>query len=254
MTLADLPSFAANCSAQATSLTSGRQTLPDVALYDYFTNVRACVHHWRKTLAVVSESAKPTTELIDLLHRILVMESVVRVWGTALAEYGRCSGRYSSHSIARRSVEDHVALASQLVRRIRERSDEWSDVDDIETRIRSLDQVQRLVHRWTDLLIGQISVPDGEVHFAFDADRASEFRQTRSPHEYESSGGVLWTLIAAGIQGAFQNTVLTELRLSDHELQLVCSILASFPTRVDDQAGPSTLLRMPEFLRHAAWN
>ena len=165
-------------------------------------------------------------ELADLAERILVGEILNRVWVTTLISWDRRYNTKCAEPIARNVMLGHMLTRHQVLSVIQKSG--W--VND-EQRHR-IEQVNRRVQRWSDMLTSHLLHRYDLWDLAYDEDRARDFADSNLRQNINDPKSRVWNLILVGLRLAFpdrgNDTVLT----TDLDREIIRAVIATFPARM----------------------
>lgn len=232
MTLRHLAELSALVALQGEQWIVLRQPLSDAILGQYLQSARERQLGWRTasqriTLSTPRDGVVRAGEWLDLLAEVLVTELLTRVWSAVLCAGDDWRGAVHAGPIARHVLAQVLeARTQQLSRLVHE---ECSPVGTL----LEADLLRRKFDRWTDLLIGELSVKYDVVEFAVDRSRASEFR-AQSGSATLSTAAVTRKLLTAGLRRAVGERSSCRETAAPHRdiLHLVLTTLPNTPLDV----------------------
>ncbi|MCA9056339.1 MAG: hypothetical protein KDA75_21070 [Planctomycetaceae bacterium] len=204
MTLRQLAEMSAIVALHGESVIRCGTPVSDRCLGTYFRHARDRHRSWRSILATISETGQDdidevTARLKSLLAEVLATEMLTRVWSAVLSASDMHCQVVHSDPIARHVLVGVLETRSQLLSQLLNGS-----CRPIGTLVQA-DLLRRKCDRWTDLLIGELSLRDDVSRFAVNPARAREFCEQSCGSPY-SERQVTWTLLSAGLCQAVPDT------------------------------------------------
>lgn len=168
------------------------------------------------------------SELADFFEEVFVSELLFRVWGAVLTAADQESGQVRGEPIARRVLIDTLFVRRDALAIIAD-----SDFQSHPELLRC-EKVRRKVERWSDVLIGHLTLRYDVNDFAFSAERCRDFGIEQLEQEVLDSRSAVWEMILTGLRLAFPSTQAMFSPTSDDHRRLISSILTAFPPAAFD--------------------
>ena len=166
----------------------------------------------------------------SLVDEILVTDILTRVWATVLAASDLNRGSRDATPIARHTFNGHLDVRNRALRLV------LHDLQMPAAEVARVDRLRRKAERWTDILIGHLTLNFQLDEFAHEPERAVEFGEGQIHEILRATDEPLWEFILTGIRLAFtqqQETVPSE----EWNQGIVRSVLGSFPADSFDEFG-----------------
>ncbi len=219
-------------------------------LANYWTASKCRLDRWQRTLRPTArmDDASPVgigfKSLRGVIEEILLSEVLTRVWTGFLLAHVRSSERDESESVARSVLMGHLESRHRALGLLMHAA----GVPIAEAVV--VNQLRCKAERWTDLLLGQLSVPCDLSELAVDAQRVRDFALD---HETDAAEHLAqrWSLLLASLRQAFPITRLPQSPNSDLNERIAASVLACFPSEAFESTGLFHSLWMVR-LRYAA--
>ena len=235
MKLAHTAEFAAMISAHADQFIRDSASLPDWALGRFHKYSRTRMHRWMRAVSIAESrylNSEPVPgeaadrDLADLAERILIGEILNRVWVTTLISWDRRYNTKCAEPIARNVMLGHMLTRHQVLSVIQKSG--WVTE---EQRCR-IEQVNRSVQRWSDMLTSHLLHRFDLWDLAYDEDRARDFAESNLRQNICDPQSRVWNLILVGLRLAFPERRNDSVLTTDLDREIIRSVIATFPPRM----------------------
>jgi hypothetical protein len=239
ISLRQIAETAAFASARSAFLLEDRMPVSQEHLQNYWKCCRGRMLDWLRRLETLSgeancvspdehlamwESARP------LVDEILVTDVLTRVWATVLVASDLNRGSRDATPIARHTFNGHLDARNRALRLV------LHDLQLPISEVARVDRLRRKAERWTDILIGHLTLNFQLDEFAHDPERAVEFGEGQIREILQATDEPLWEFVLTGIRLAFaqqQDAAPSEA----WNQSIVRSVLGSFPADSFDEFG-----------------
>ena len=183
--------------------------------------------------------------LKSVLEEILTSEVLTRVWTAMLAAFDQRRGCDEHSPIARTILLGHSEARHRALLLL-VHGPGVSSHDAL-----TLNRLRRRAERWTDLLIGHLSIEHDVSEFSANPALAREFAEDFRHHRGWSLDGQAWPLAMASLRAAFRQGISDRCPNSDLNRQIAAGVLACLPPDLFDSTGLLQSLWMAR-ITHAA--
>ncbi len=247
----ELVELAAILSAQGPLLVRQTQGISPQGVQQYWTASKCRLDRWTRNLKSFAADAAlidATATRINwpyvrgVLEEILTGEVLTRVWSAILR---LCDQKHKVHemeSVGRSILIGHME-ARHRVLMLLVRGPGVNAAGAVK-----LNSLRRRAERWTDLLVGHLAQLGDVAEFAFDPDRAKEFRDDLRLQANEPGTHQAWPLLQASIRSAFQTGMAPISPNEDINGQIASAILSCFPGDLFDSTGQFRSLWMERMM------
>lgn len=229
---------------------SGRQ-LSDEALVQYWSASKCRLQSWSKSLKhlaaagpaeirpphwLASGGATATdpstvTSINGVLAEILTSEVLTRVWAATATAHDRRRNTGDVEPIVRSVYAGHLEARNRTLVMLA-RGPGISTHDAV-----TLNRLRRRAERWTDLLLGRVTLDADVSEFTFDTELARDFAHDfRGQHAWQR-GGQAWSLALASLRASFRGEPKTTTGNEALNEQIASAVLACFGRELFDSAG-----------------
>ncbi|MGH7192657.1 MAG: hypothetical protein ACREJM_03880 [Candidatus Saccharimonadales bacterium] len=254
----DFVELAALVADNSSGLIEAGHRLSDEALVQYWSASKCRLQCWSKSLkqlaAAGSAEIQPphwlgsggmtatdplsATTINGLLAEILTSEVLTRVWAATATAHDRRRNAGDVEPIVRSVYAGHLEARNRTLV-VLARGPGISTHHAV-----ALNRLRRRAERWTDLLLGRVTLDADVSEFTFDAEVAREFAHDfRGQHTWQR-GGQAWSLALASLRASFHDEPKTITGNEALNEQIAAAVLGCFGRELFDSAG------LP--LKHAA--
>lgn len=258
----DFVELAALVADNASGLIESRRQLSDEALVQYWSASKCRLQSWSKSLKhlaaagpaeiqpphwLTSGGATATdpstvTSINGVLAEILTSEVLTRVWAATATAHDRRRNTGDVEPIVRSVYAGHLEARNRTLV-ILTRGPGISTHDAV-----ALNRLRRRAERWTDLLLGRVSLDADVSEFTFDVELARDFAHDfRGQHAWQR-GGQAWSLALASLRASFHGEPKTNTGNEALNEQIASAVLACFGSELFDSTGlprPRSLEQLP---------
>jgi hypothetical protein len=196
------------------------------ALHRYWAASKCRMDRWNRSLKTADRgpprSASQPGSLYSVVEEILASEVLTRVWTAVLAGHDRLMGRQEAEIIALSVFSAHQEARRRALKLLID----GPGIDAYESL--QLNRLRRRAERWSDLLVGHLTVGADVGEFAVHPERAAQFGA-----DMKTTGNGMnetaWQLTMASLRAAFRYGLTCHAPNSDSNAQIAASILACFP-------------------------
>ncbi len=238
MHVRELVELAALVSYHGPALVAGHGKLSPAGLEQYWTASRCRLERWSRGLKELTPTAAPlamngpgTRNACGLLEEVLASEVLTRVWTALLACYELHRSGEEASALARSILTAHLEARNRVLKLL---------VSGPELRVQevlSLNRLRQRADRWTDLLVGHLSVHDDLSEFAQTPDRARDFADELRQPQSAVNGRPAWLLTLSSLRASFRTCFSADSPNPDSNAQIAAAVLSSFEPDVFDSTG-----------------
>jgi hypothetical protein len=240
MLIRDQVELASQVAQQAPALVRCRAELSDAALRDYWTASKSRFDRWnyalkkhqRESALLGPRWARASwLQLRPLLEEILAGEVLTRVWTAVTALHDRCHDREAAEPVARNIYLGHL----EARRRVLELLVGEDQREDPQTA--ALNRLRARCERWTDVLIGQLSLDHDVCEFAASVERAGDFAESFRRQRRCGLGEQSWNLTLASLRTSLLDVLPSESPNVELSWRITAAILSCYPAELLDATG-----------------
>lgn len=234
----EMVELAALASAHGPLMIGHAERLPADGVERYWTASKCRLDRWSRDLKEFA-SGKPVlrhrragdcSPLRPLLEEIFTGEVLTRVWAGVLALFDRRHGQHDAEPIGRSVLVGHTEVRMRALTLLVSKSSLSSN----ETF--ALDRLRRRAERWTDLLVGHLSVTADVTEFALHPDRASEFA-AELRNQPNNTAAESWNVTLAALRSAFATSLSRVAPNSDLNAEIARSVVSCFEPSLFESTG-----------------
>ena len=194
------------------------------SLRKFWQNCRTLERNWSNQLERWSAAGNSDVEVLArMAPSLFTAEMVARTFATILAELDHAHGTDDMVRVARSAVSGLMRVRNGLLSRLLLIPEAEFEA------VLSLERLRRRCDRWTDLLLGAIVCQNTTFEFAFDAERARDFRDDHQNADQPHASTAVDNLISAGMLLTFLQH-LPDTPIEEPELLLLMqAILSAIP-------------------------
>ncbi|HEX7449459.1 MAG TPA: hypothetical protein VF306_18020 [Pirellulales bacterium] len=247
----DFVELAALVADNASGLIEAGRPLSDDALVQYWSASKCRLQRWSKSLKQLSAAGSVgiqpphwlgsggstataplnASAINGLLAEILTSEVLTRVWAATATAHDRRRNAGDVEPIVRSVYAGHLEARNRTLV-VLARGPGVSTHDAV-----ALNRLRRRAERWTDLLLGRVTLDADVSEFTFDAEVAREFAHDfRGQHAWQR-GGQAWSLALASLRASFHDEPKTTTGNEAFNKQIAAAVLACFGREMFDSAG-----------------
>jgi len=234
----ELVEVAAMVAAHGSVLVEGPSRISASALEQYWTASKCRLDRWLRSMKrFVASSSEPSelaavqAEIGPVVEEILIAEIALRVWTAVLYAYDRRRQTGDAEPIARSVFLGHLEVRQRVLALLIH-----SPYITAEQAVQ-LNRLRRRAERWTDLLLGYLSLDYPASELAFESARCQEFAADLRHEQRRAAGAHAWRLVLASLRIAFQSGVSEQSPNADANRDIAGSIVACFPSDLFDATG-----------------
>ena len=221
--------------------------LAERKVMDYWTASKCRIDRWLRALQpspTPGAYAAVWNGVRGVVEEIFLGEVLTRVWTGFVLAHEAPGEREQSESVARSVLMGHLeARHRALSLLMHARGVPLAEVV-------AMNQLRRKTERWTDLLLGQLSVPNDLSELAAEPNRMRDFAQDWRI-DAEENTAQRWSLLLASLRNAFPLEKSPRSPNADLNERIAASIVSCFPSDAFEMTGPFHSLWMLR-LRYAA--
>ncbi|MBX3413270.1 MAG: hypothetical protein KF708_11320 [Pirellulales bacterium] len=234
----EMVELAALASAHGPLMIEHVERLPDEGIERYWTASKCRLDRWSRELKDVA-GGKPIlghrrqgdrSPLRPLLEEVLAGEVLTRVWAGVLTLFDRRHGQQDAEPIARSVLLGHTEVRIRALSLL-------VDQNRLSTKEAfALDRLRRRAERWTDLLVGHLSVTADASEFAFHPARASEFAEELRGQQSKTASEA-WNVTLAALRSAFATSLSRSSPNADLNAEIARSVVSCFEPSLFESTG-----------------
>ncbi len=179
----------------------------------------------------VIQVLQPGTWNQPLMEEVLAGEMLTRVWTGVACGIDARHGQHLAGSIARNVWGGQLEARHRILQLL------VGSQDVHHRKFTDLNALRRRLERWTDMLIGCVLSEHDASEFAFNPDRADEFRRDLRRDVQCKGESKAWLLVMAALQAAFRGVLTTPSPNADLNSRIVASLMGSFSAEMFDAVG-----------------
>jgi hypothetical protein len=205
-------------------------------LGNYWSASKCRIDRWLRALRPDDGAAWPRPASVGwkplrgIIEEILLSEVLTRVWTAFLLAHDQTCGREEAESVAR------SVLMGQLEARRRALSLLMHAAGVPIGEAVAVNRLRCKTERWTDLLLGQLSVPCDLSELAADVQRVRDFALERQTYS-DDQAAQRWSLLLTSLRQSFPSSAGPRSPNSDLNERIAASVLACFPTEAFESTG-----------------
>lgn len=248
----EVAALISQCSQQ---LVESARPVPRSALDQTVLVARGLMEEWctrLEELYAVAPTLKTDEELIefwngvgDLLEEMFCSEFLVRVWAAVITSWDAFHGMLHGEITARRLLLMFLEVRRDMLGLLLSRKPQAI------SRMRSADRLRRRIERWTDALLGPLTLDFPVTDFVFDVDRAREFGREERETTGSGSRAAVQSLILAGLRTGFPETRNSLERSARLNTELLQEVLGCLPPDMFERDGTVRSTRLTRLYRAA---
>jgi len=177
-----------------------------------------------------------------VMEEILTGEVLARVWTCILRLCDQNHKRHEMEAVGRSILIGHLEARHRVLLLLVR-----GPGVDAEGAVK-LNALRRRAERWTDLLVGYLSQLGDVSEFAFDPERARDFRDDLCYQANQPGARQAWPLLQASLRSAFHGGLAIISPNEDINAQIASAILSCFPGDLFDSTGKFRSLWMDRMM------
>ena len=237
MHVRELVELAASVATHVESVLAGPNGLSDEGLDAYWSTSKKRIDDWKVAMEVSNK--RPTTvgrvslphadDMLRLAEEVLVSEILTRVWAAVLTGAKHLPSYQSAAAIGRSVFISHQEIRLRVLKWMVDGPMAGSP------QIEALNLLRRRCERWTDLLLGRITLAADATPFSFDRERLAEYRRDLLEENRAGTLATSWPALLASLDGTLRGSIDGQPVSAEANANLAAALLACLgPEAVDD--------------------
>ncbi|UUO05872.1 hypothetical protein M4951_21200 [Blastopirellula sp. J2-11] len=209
-------------------------------LEQYWTHSKSRLDRWGRLLKDHSESIKeaPTAQLPGhwdtirpILEEILISDVLTRVWTALCIAFDRIHRGESSEATVRSVFIGHLEARNRALNLM-----VYGRGLDADLAVK-LNRLRRRTERWTDMLLGYVSVATDVKNMGFDNERVQEFSRDIREQARDGSHSAGWPLLLSSALDAFRSSTIDAPAHPHLNQRITAAIMSCFGPELFDSTG-----------------
>ena len=234
----EMVELAALASAHGPLMVAHTERLPSDGIERYWTASKCRLDRWSRDLKEAAQG-KPVlghrrkgdaSPLRSLVEEVLTGEVLTRVWAGVLTSFDRRHGQQEAEPIGRSVLLGHTEVRIRALSLLVGKSSLTAN-DAF-----ALDRLRRRAERWTDLLVGHLSVSTDVSEFAMHPTRAQDFADElrQQPH---ATAAEAWNVTLTALRSAFSTSLSRVAPNADLNAEIARSVVSCFDPSLFESTG-----------------